>query len=260
LGSFFDGFRTSHEINTITEISDEEIKKLINIDAVRKFKLRALTPSCPTERGTAQSQDIFFQAREACSPYYKQLPKLFNNALKSFSQVTGRSYSAFEYTGCPDAEVVTVCMGSATKTLQNAVNNLNSQGGKFGAINVRLYRPFDVDNFVKTLPKSCKVLVVLDRTKESGSVYEPLAADVCSCLIQKNMQNIKVVSGRYGLSSKEFNVSHAIACLLNGFNALTGKNYKDHFTVGIDDDVSKSSLYVKDYNFTSPDMHEYKFY
>lgn len=257
---FFDGFRTSHEINTIDELTDEEIAKLIDMDAVRQFKLRALTPAAPTQRGTAQSGDIFFQAREASSPYYKNASKVFDNACRDFKQVTGRAYSAFEYTGDPNAEVVAVCMGSGTQALESATNHLNQQGGKFGTIKVRLYRPFFTDKFLKSLPKTCKTLVVLDRTKESGSIYEPLAADICSSLAEAGLNSIKVVAGRYGLSSKEFNVNHAIATLMNGYNALMGKPYKNHFTVGIDDDVLKSSLTVKDYNHHLANTYEYKFY
>ena len=257
---FFDGFRTSHEINTIEELSDAEIKSLIDADDVRKFKLRALTPSAPTQRGTAQSGDIFFQAREASTPYYKQLSKVFDNATQNFKKVTGRSYSAFEFVGAKDAEVVAVCMGSGTEALESAAFALNAQGGKFGLVKVRLYRPFFTDKFLKTLPNTCKTLVVLDRTKECGSVFEPLASDVSSALQEHGVSGIKIVAGRYGLSSKEFGVSHAVATLMNGYNALMGKSFKNHFTVGIDDDVSGSSLTVKDYDFSTPDVFEYKFF
>ncbi len=257
---FFDGFRTSHELNTITELSDEEIKKLVDFEDIRKFKLRALTPSAPTQRGTAQSGDIFFQAREASSPFYKNLSKIFDNCAKQFKTITGRAYSAFEYFGHKDAEVVAVCMGSGNEALETAVNALNTQGGKFGLIKVRLYRPFFAEKFLKTLPTTCKTLVVLDRTKECGSVFEPLATDISACLQEFNVSNIKLIAGRYGLSSKEFNVSHALAVLMNGYNALAGKTFKNHFTVGIDDDISKSSLTVKDYDCSLPNTFEFKFY
>ena len=257
---FFDGFRTSHEINTIDALTDPEISKLISKNSIRNFKLRALTPSSPTQRGTAQSQDIYFQAREACNIYYNAIPKIFEKAAAKFQKVTGRNYAPFEYTGANDAEVVVVMMGSGSQTMQSAVKLLNNNGGKFGCLNVRLYRPFDQFRFINSLPKTCKTIVVLDRTKESGSVYEPLASDVCTSLVEQQSTGIKVVAGRYGLSSKEFNVNHAISTLMNGYNALLGKPHKNHFTVGIDDDITKSSLTYKDYNLTPPDLFECKFY
>ena len=257
---FFDGFRTSHEINTIEAVDDNQIKQLINQNAIRNFKIRALTPSSPTQRGTAQSEDVYFQAREASNPYYNAVPKIFDKAVKQFQKVTGRSYSAFEYSGSKDAEVVVVSMGSGSQTIKTAVDLLNARGGKFGAINVRLYRPFNQAAFVKALPFTCKTLVVLDRTKESGSVYEPLASDICTSLVEQNVTGIKVIAGRYGLSSKEFNINHAISVLLNGESALLNKPHKNHFTVGIDDDVTKSSLPYKDFGLHSPDLFECKFY
>jgi len=257
---FFDGFRTSHEINTITELSDTEIKKLINFDYIHDFKIRALSPSSPTQRGTAQSGDVFFQAREACNPKYNAIPKIFAEITKKFKQVTGRNYSAFEYFGDPDADVVVVCMGSGVQTMKNAISILNTNGGKFGIINVRLYRPFSGELFINSLPKTCKTLVVLDRTKESGSVYEPLASDVCTSLIEQNVSGIKVIAGRYGLSSKEFNINHAISVLLNGESALLGKPHKKHFTVGIDDDITKLSLPYKDFGLAEKGIYECKFY
>lgn len=257
---FFDGFRTSHEINTIFALEDDEIKQLINMDRIQEFKTQCLTPSAPTQRGTAQSGDIFFQARESCNKYYNALPKIFDEVTKNFKKVTGRSYSAFEYTGVKDAEVVVVSMGSGSETMNTAVNILNKNGGKFGAVKVRLYRPFNQVAFLKSLPKTCKTLIVLDRTKESGAVYEPLAQDISSSLVEQNVTGIKVLAGRYGLSSKEFNVNHAISVLLNGQAALLGKPHKNHFTVGIVDDVTKLSLDYHDYGFNQSNLYEYKFY
>ncbi|MBQ7466708.1 MAG: pyruvate:ferredoxin (flavodoxin) oxidoreductase [Clostridia bacterium] len=236
---FFDGFRTSHEINTIEKLSDEDYKALTPFDAVASFKARALTPANPAQRGTAQNEDVFFQTREAANTFYSAIPSILNQTFKDFYKQTGRKYSTFEYFGSPDAKYVTVAMGSGCDTLIKTCEALNKAGEKVGVIKVRLYRPFDTKAFVKCIPSSAEVISVLDRTKESGSVFEPLALDVISALAESGI-NIPVLGGRYGLSSKEFNPSHAFAVFAN----MAKKNPKNHFTVGINDDVSLTSLPV----------------
>lgn len=257
---FFDGFRTSHEINTIEELTREQVQTLFPFDDANRHKLAALTPSAPKQKGTAQSQDIFMQAREAVNPYYNAFPKHFDESLREFKKVTNRSYSAFEYYGAKDADTVAVIMGSGTETMISAVQALNQNGGKFGVVCVKLYRPFLPERFVSIIPATTKTLVVLDRTKESGAVYEPLASDVSAALIHEGKTHIKIVAGRYGLSSKEFDINHAVETLMNGYKATTNKPCKEHFTVGIDDDVTKLSLPYHDYKIANPDLFECKFY
>jgi len=237
---FFDGFRTSHEINTIEMIDEEIIKALAPYDAVAAFRKRALSPASPTQRGTAQNEDVFFQAREASNKFYINAPKVFEETFKDFYNLTGRKYKAFEYVGAKDAEFVVIAMGSGADTVIKTCRFLESKGAKVGAIKVRLYRPFDSKALVKLLPSSVKLISVLDRTKESGSTYEPLALDVISALSEYSI-NAKVLGGRYGLSSKEFTPSHALAV----FDNMLAKNPKNHFTVGIEDDVTFSSLETK---------------
>ncbi len=253
---FFDGFRTSHEINTIEKLSDEDYKSLTPFDAVSAFKTRALSPANPTQRGTAQNEDVFFQTREAANTYYNALPKVLNQVFKDFYKQTGRKYSSFEYYGAPDAQYVAVCMGSGCETLIKTCEALNKSGEKVGVIKVRLYRPFDTTAFVKCIPSTAKVITVLDRTKESGSVYEPLALDVISALAENGL-NIPVLGGRYGLSSKEFNLSHAFAV----FENMAKKNPKNHFTVGINDDITFTSLPItKHINLDDNDTVNCKFF
>ncbi len=237
---FFDGFRTSHEINTIEAISNEEIKALTPFEAIAKFKARALSPSNPTQRGTAQNEDVFFQAREASNPYYNVVPKIVEDTFKEFHKVTGRKYSSFEYYGAKDAEYVVITMGSGADTIIKLIEHMAKNGNKVGAIKVRLYRPFNSKALVSKLPQTTKIITVLDRTKECGASYEPLALDVISALSEFNLK-IPVLGGRYGLSSKEFNPSHAFAVIEN----MAKKSPKNHFTVGINDDVTNSSLEIK---------------
>lgn len=234
---FFDGFRTSHELNTIEELTEEQAARLVNKQAVAAFRKRALSPTRPTQRGTAQNEDVYFQNREAISPYYAAYPQIFETNLKKFAEVTGRKYNLFEYYGAKDAESVIVIMGSGADTVIEAVNGLSKLGEKVGVIKVRLYRPFSTKHFIKSLPKTVKIISVLDRTKECGAVYEPLAEDVISALSESGI-NIKVLGGRYGLSSKEFTCSHVESIFANAQKTKP----KNHFTVGINDDVSGSSL------------------
>ncbi len=234
---FFDGFRTSHEINTIEPISEEVVRAMAPLDDIARFKSRALTPSHPTQRGTAQNEDIYFQVREASNPFYQRVPSIVEETYKEFYKLTGRKYSNFEYYGAKDAEMVVVAMGSGADTIISLATHLAQEGQKVGAIKVRLYRPFDAKAFVQKLPKTTKIISVLDRTKECGATFEPLALDVISAL-NENGVSLKVLGGRYGLSSKEFTLTDALAV----FENMASKNPKNHFTVGIDDDVSHTSL------------------
>lgn len=235
---FFDGFRTSHEINTITEINYDTAKKLATDCGVLYARPAAITPLCPALRGSSQSEEIYFQNREASSVYYNKVPDALDSLLKIFYKTTGRKYNLFEYYGAKDASHVVVCMGSGADTVIDTITKLAQLGQSVGAIKVRLYRPFDSHRFVKMLPKSVKTVTVLDRTKECGAVYEPLAEDVISSLSAENITNIKVLGGRYGLSSKEFTPNMVVSICEN---ALKTKS-KNHFTVGITDDILNSSL------------------
>ena len=254
---FFDGFRTSHEISKIEELSDETIKKLVDFNACLKFKSTALNPLTPTERGTAQNEDVFFQAREAGNIKYSEFKKHIKNVFSAFSAETGRKYGIFEYYGDKNAEFIIVSMGSSITTIKETIKYLNNQGLKVGAINVRLYRPFYSEEFVKLLPPSVKTITVLDRTKEDGASFEPLALDVSSALMEHGLTNIKVLGGRYGLSSKEFTPSHVYSVVLN----MMAKRPKNHFSVGINDDLTNNSLpESKHINLIPKDVISCKFF
>ena len=244
---FFDGFRTSHEVQKIELIDYEEIKKLVDWDAIKAFRERALNPEKPHQRGTAQNPDIYFQNREAANSYYLEAPAKVAAVMDQVFELTGRCYNLIDYVGAPDAEAVVVCMGSACETVEETVNYLNQQGEKIGLIKVRLYRPFPVDDFIKALPASCKRLAVLDRTKEPGALGEPLYQDVITALAEAEI-SLPVIGGRYGLGSKEFN-----PCMVKAvFDNLKAAKPKNHFTVGILDDVTHTSLEVPDCLYTSP--------
>jgi pyruvate-ferredoxin/flavodoxin oxidoreductase len=253
---FFDGFRTSHEIQKIEEISYEDIKSLVNWEKIEEFRKRALNPEHPVQRGTAQNPDIYFQNREAANPYYLATPKIVAEIMEKVSKLTGRSYKPFEYVGAPDAERIIICMGSGAETVEETVNYLLKQGEKVGLIKVRLYRPFSAEHFFAVLPKSVKRIAVLDRTKEPGSKGEPLYQDICTAFIEKQ-QNPLVVGGRYGLGSKEFTPSMVKAV----YDNLLADEPKNHFTVGINDDVTHSSLEIKENVDAAPEgLHRCKFY
>ncbi len=237
---FFDGFRTSHEINTIEAIDQETVKRLAPYEEIARFRTRALSPSKPTQRGTAQNEDVFFQAREASNIFYNEAPKIVDGVFKEFYKETGRKYSAFEFFGAKDAETVVIAMGSGADTVIKTAEYLANQGKKVGAIKVRLYRPFDSKALISKIPATTKIITVLDRTKECGATFEPLALDVISALNEFQIP-IPVLGGRYGLSSKEFTPSHALAVFENMYK----KSPKNHFTVGIDDDVTFTSLEIK---------------
>ncbi len=253
---FFDGFRTSHEATTVDEIDYATVKKLLPKKAIEIFKSRALTPDHPVQRGTAQNADIYFQNREACNPYYLKTPSIVQKTMDDLAEITGRKYGLFDYFGAPDAEYVVVMMGSGAYAMKETVERLNADGEKVGVVIVRLYRPFDSEAFVATLPPSCKKISVLDRTKEAGAVGEPLYTDICSVLHEYG-KNIEVYGGRYGVGQKEFTPVCCLAVIKNLQSACP----KNHFTVGINDDISHTSLDVTEkFSLEYPDRISCKFY
>ncbi len=235
---FFDGFRTSHEVSKIDAIDYDEMKPLVDMDAIADFRARSLNPEHPIQKGTAQNADTYFQNRETANKYYEATPAIVQDYMDKVSALTGRRYHLFDYVGAPDAEYVTVVMGSGADAIEETINKLNAQGHKLGVIKVRLYRPFATEAFIAAIPKTCKKIAVLDRTKEAGSLGEPLYLDVCAALLEKGMTDIQVVGGRYGLGSKEFNPS----MILSVYKNLEKKDSKNHFTVGIYDDLTNTSL------------------
>jgi pyruvate-ferredoxin/flavodoxin oxidoreductase len=237
---FFDGFRTSHEVNKIYPISDEELRLLLDDDLIRAHRARALNPNNPVLRGSAQNPDVYFQMREAVNPYYAAVPSLVQEAMDKFAKITGRHYNLFDYYGDPEAERVVVIMGSGGETVVETVKYLAAKGEKVGAVLVRLYRPFSVEHFIKAVPKSVQSIAVLDRTKEPGASGEPLYLDVVNALVEAGRLNVKTIGGRYGLSSKEFTPGMVKAVL----DELKKSEPKNHFTVGIKDDVAHTSLDV----------------
>src|SRR5664279_3661281 len=240
---FFDGFRTSHEVNKLEMLSDEQIKSMIPDELVFAHRKRGLNPEHPFIRGTAQNPDVYFQGRETVNTFYNNLPGIVEEVMNDFEKLTGRKYELFEYTGAADAEQVTIIMGSGSETVAETVNALNAAGGKTGVITVRLYRPFSLEHLIKVLPASVKSIGVLDRTKESGAAGEPMYQDVLSTLVDalqqgklKKLPNI--VGGRYGLSSKEFTP----AMVKGVYDELKKDKPKNGFTIGINDDVTFTSL------------------
>ncbi len=250
---FFDGFRTSHEIKKIKVLSDDDLKAMLEgVDYSFNAK-HALRPEAPVIRGTAQNPDVFFQGREACNPFYDKVEGIVAEEMDKFAKISGRQYHIVDYTGAEDAEQVIVIMGSGAETVEETINYLNAQGAKLGVLKVHLYRPFPEKSFLKALPKSVKVVSVLDRTKESGSIGEPLYLDVVATLTQAFAngaiaQMPKVVGGRYGLSSKEFTPGMVKAVFDNGFAAKPING----FAVGITDDVTHKSLAFDDSIDTEP--------
>ena len=199
---FFDGFRTSHEVQKIELIDYEDMDKLLDRDAVAAFRARALNPEHPHQGGTAQNPDIYFQGREAANKYYNAIPGIVQHYMDEVGKITGRHYHLFDYVGAADAENVIVVMGSGADVCEETINYLNAQGQKLGLLKVRLYRPFAAEKFVEALPKSCKRIAVLDRTKGPGSLGEPLYQDVINALVEAGRSDIKVVGCRYGLGSR----------------------------------------------------------
>jgi pyruvate-ferredoxin/flavodoxin oxidoreductase len=237
---FFDGFRTSHEVSKIFQITDDELRTLIDDDLVRAHRARALNPEHPVLRGTAQNPDVYFQARETVNSYYDATPGIVQAMMDEFAKLTGRHYNLFDYVGHPEAERVVIIMGSGADTAEATVNHLVAQGEKVGVLKVRLYRPFSLDYFMKALPASVKNIAVLDRTKEPGAMGEPLYLDIVNALSEGQKSSIKVIGGRYGLSSKEFTPAMFKAAL----DELKKAQPKNHFTIGINDDVTHTSLDV----------------
>ncbi len=207
---FFDGFRTSHEVMKIEQLTAEDMKAMIDDKLVIEHRKRALSPDHPFIRGTAQNPDVYFQGRETVNPFYAACPNIVQKQMDKFAKLTGRQYHLFDYVGAPDAERIIILMGSGTQAVEETVEYLVAKGEKIGAIKVRLYRPFSIDHFIKALPKTTKSIAVLDRTKEPGSAGEPLYQDVINAISEKYMNGElgfsypKIVGGRYGLSSKEF--------------------------------------------------------
>ncbi len=252
---FFDGFRTSHEIQKIDAIENDDLLKILPRKEIAEFKARALSSTHPHQQGTAQNPDIYFQNREGCNKYYKDAITCVENALKDVEKITGRHYELFDYYGDKDATDVIVLMGSAVETVKETIKYLNATGKKYGVLNVRLYRPFASKKFVECLPKSVKRISVLDRTKESGADGEPLYKDVTTALFQNGRSDIKIVGGRYGLGGKEFTPNMVKAV----FDNLEFEQ-KNNFTIGIIDDVMNTSLKV-DNNFDIEDNnYSCKFY
>ena len=252
---FFDGFRTSHEVAKIEQVLAEDVRAMIDEDLVLAHRARALNPERPVLRGTAQNPDVFFQAREACNPFYNACPGIVQETMDKFAALVGRSYHLFDYEGAPDAERVIVLMGSGADTADETVSHLAKAGEKVGVLKVRLFRPFSVGHFIAALPKTVKSIAVLDRTKEPGAAGEPLYMDVVTALAESMTDGTlpfpaipRVVGGRYGLSSKEFTPAMVKAV----FDELKKDAPKNHFTVGITDDVTHTSLEV-DTSFSTED-------
>ena len=256
---FFDGFRTSHEVNKIEMLTDEDMRAMINMDRVIEHRQRALSPDHPVLRGTAQNPDVFFQIRETANSYYDAAPAKLQTVMNHFAEVVGRQYRLFDYVGAPDAERVIVMMGSGADVAHETVDYLNAHGEKVGLLKVRLYRPFCVKSFMESLPSTVRQIAVLDRTKESGAIGEPLYQDVVNAFHEgarvapdafvRGADEVRLIGGRYGLSSKEFTP----AMVKSVYDNLKKQDPKDHFTVGINDDVTHTSLTYDASFSTEPD-------
>jgi pyruvate-ferredoxin/flavodoxin oxidoreductase len=245
---FFDGFRSSHEVQKIEVLDYNDLKELTDMEAIKEFRKRALNPNKPVLRGTAQNPDIFFQARESSNTYYANIPAVVEEYMEKISLLTGRKYGLFNYYGAPDAERVIVAMGSVTETIHETVDYLLARGEKVGVLKVHLYRPFSIEHFLKEMPKTVKKIAVLDRTKEPGSIGEPLYLDVCT--VYKDKEDVPViVGGRYGLGSKDTTPGQIIAV----YDNLKKDEPKNGFTIGIVDDVTYTSLPVFEDVDTTPE-------
>ncbi len=248
---FFDGFRTSHEVNKIAQLSDDDIVALTDYELIHEHRERAMNPDRPVLRGSAQNPDVFFQAREAANPFYLALPDIVRETMQRFGDLTGRHYGLFDYVGAKDADRVIVMMGSGTGAAEEAIERLNGGGEKLGLVKVRLYRPFDVAAFLDAIPATVESIAVLDRTKEPGAIGEPLYQDVVTALAEDDRfsRMPRVIGGRYGLSSKEFTP----AMVARIFEELKAEQPKRHFTIGIVDDVTNLSLKWDPEFSTEPD-------
>ena len=253
---FFDGFRTSHEIQKIELIDEAALKSMVSTKALAKFRAKALSPEAPVTRGTAQNGDVFFQAREACNQYYDAVPDVVARYMGEISELTGRNYRPFDYYGDPEAENIIIAMGSVTETIKETIDYLSAQGKKVGVLIVRLYRPFSAKYFMKALPQNVKRIAVIDRTKEPGSLGEPLFLDI-KALFQGKENAPLVIGGRYGLSSKDTTPAQIASIYEN----LELPEPKDGFTIGIVDDVTFKSLPQKEeFSIVKPGTTECKFY
>ena len=259
---FFDGFRTSHEVNKIEMLEEDDLRSMISMDRILEHRQRALSPDHPVLRGTAQNPDVFFQSREAANPYYAACPEKVQAAMDKFHGIGGRAYHLFDYVGAPDAERVIVMMGSGAETAHETVEHLTRGGEKVGLLKVRLYRPFSIKHFLAALPATVMQIAVLDRTKESGSAGDPLYLDVVNAIFEGLNQRLiastpVVIAGRYGLSSKEFTPAMVKAV----YDNLASPTPKNHFTIGINDDVSHTSLeYDKDFSVEPDSVVRAMFY
>jgi pyruvate-ferredoxin/flavodoxin oxidoreductase len=254
---FFDGFRTSHEVSKIEIVPEEVIIAMINEERVLDHRARALSPDRPVLRGTAQNPDVYFQARETVNPFYQSCPAVVQKTMDDFAVLTGRQYHLYEYEGDPGAERVIVLMGSGCEAVHETIDSLRAKGEKVGVLKVRLYRPFDIGLFAAALPATVQAIAVLDRTKEPGAGGEPLLLDCVHALYEANRSGIKIVGGRYGLSSKEFTPAMVKAV----FDNLILPAPKNHFTIGIHDDVTHSSLeYDPSFSTEPPDVVRAMFY
>ena len=253
---FFDGFRTSHEIQKIEAIDSEDLKDMVSTKSLAKFRARALNPNAPVTKGTAQNSDVYFQNREACNSYYEALPDIVARYMGEISELTGRRYLPFDYYGDPKAENIIIAMGSVTETVKETIDYLSAKGEKVGLIIVTLYRPFSPKYFTRVLPASAKKIAVLDRTKEPGAVGEPLYTDIKAAIADLGLK-ITVVGGRYGLSSKDTSPAQIIAV----YDNLKSKEPKNDFTIGIVDDVTFKSLPVgEEISLAKKGTYECKFY
>ena len=243
--NFFDGFRTSHEIQKIEQWDYEQLKSLTDFDAIDEYRRRALNPEHPVLRGSAQNPDVFFQAREASNPYYEAIPDLVNDYMDKINKMIGTDYAPFNYYGAKDATKVIVAMGSVCDTIEETIDYLVEKGEKVGLIKVRLYRPFSAKYLLNVLPKTVKNITVLDRTKEPGAIGEPLFLDVVAALKGSEFESVPVFNGRYGLGSKDTTPAQIIAVYRN--------EEKQRFTIGINDDVTHLSLDIKENPNTTPE-------
>ncbi|MDE5832982.1 MAG: pyruvate:ferredoxin (flavodoxin) oxidoreductase [Desulfovibrio sp.] len=245
---FFDGFRTSHEINKIELIDYEDVKKIVNLEKIEEFRASAMSPETPNIRGTAQNPDIYFQNVEASNLYYDAVPAIVQTCMDKVASITGRSYHLFDYVGDPHADRVIITMASSCEVVESAVKYLNERGEKVGVVKVRLFRPFAMDALLAALPATAKCITVLDRTKERGGIGDPLYQDVCATFIERGKKPPMILGGRYGLGSKDFTPGMAKAI----FDNMLSLKPKNHFTVGINDDVTYTSLEVGEEIHTEP--------
>ncbi|MDR2735847.1 MAG: pyruvate:ferredoxin (flavodoxin) oxidoreductase [Puniceicoccales bacterium] len=261
---FFDGFRTSHEINMYSPLTDSDLQKMLNTDLITGHRIRSLSPENPFIRGTAQNPDVFFQGKEASNRFYNAVPGIVDKYLDKLHSITGRKYELFQYYGDDNPDRLIICLGSGGEVVKNVVDFLNANGSHVGLLKVRLFRPFSIEHFVKALPQSVKAIAVLDRTKEPGSVGEPLYMDVVSAISEAKADGIisksfnpTVIGGRYGLGSKDFSPAMARAV----FDELDRELPKKHFSIGINDDVTQKSLpYDRGFQLPTEEMFEAVFF